>query len=291
MAFITGDEGFLGRHFREQLLRKGFKVGGCDIKSGTDCREFFNARTWPELQLVIHCAAIVGGRENIEKNPLAIAENFELDSAFFRWAVKAKPGRVIYLSSSAIYPVRLQTLWQQERLIETHVNIRDYRMDRPDANYGWAKLIGEMLATQLREQTNTKVTIVRPFSGYGADQDETYPFPAFIARAKRRDDPFQIWGNGTQTRDFIHVDDLVEAALTAAYADEPGPMNICSGYGTSFLELANKVCEIAGYSPTYQMIRDAPRGVEYRVGDPSIMIAFRRPRITLESAIEQALGM
>ena len=57
------------------------------------------------------------------------------------------------------------------------------------------------------------VTIVRPFSGYGPDQDTTYPFTAFAERAARRADPFDVWGDGQQVRDFVHVTDIVNATL------------------------------------------------------------------------------
>jgi nucleoside-diphosphate-sugar epimerase len=232
---------------------------------------------------------VIGGRAKIDSDPLALAENLELDAAMFRWASRTRPGRVVYLSSSAVYPVGLQKSpvhngplkeWQQE----TDGGVSGH----PDQVYGWSKLVGEMLAGKLGE-AGVPVTVVRPFSGYGADQDPAYPFPAFIQRARRHADPFEVWGDGQQARDFIHVDDMVAATLTMAASGIDGPLNICTGRATSFDELAGLVCEAAGYRPMLQHHPEQPRGVAYRVGDPTRLLEVYEPKVTLEEGIRRAL--
>jgi nucleoside-diphosphate-sugar epimerase len=133
------------------------------------------------------------------------------------------------------------------------------------------------------------VTIIRPFSGYGVDQDETYPFRAFIERARRRDDPFEIWGTGEQVRDFVHVDDVVSATLTAVTAGVSGPLNICTGVPTSFNQLAGLVCRAAGYSPKFLWRGDKPQGVRYRVGSTKQLEQVYRPNISLSEGVWKAL--
>jgi nucleoside-diphosphate-sugar epimerase len=164
----------------------------------------------------------------------------------------------------------------------------DVEFLEPDQVYGWSKLVGEVLAAKLRE-TGVPVTVVRPFSGYGTDQDPTYPFPAFIARAKAREDPFTVWGDGHQTRDFIHVDDVVNGTLAAVDQGVDGPLNLCTGRPVSFGVLAMEVCRQAGYLPDFHYATDQPTGVRYRVGDPTRMLEVYQPKVTLEEGIRRAL--
>ncbi len=121
------------------------------------------------------------------------------------------------------------------------------------------------------------------------DQDLDYPFPSYIARALRKDDPFDIWGDGYQVRDFIHMQDVVDAVDKAIELDIPGPVNLGSGQATSFRELAKLVCKLQGYSPEYNFIETAPVGVTYRVADPTKMLSFYKPKISLTQGIVKAL--
>jgi nucleoside-diphosphate-sugar epimerase len=142
-----------------------------------------------------------------------------------------------------------------------------------------------MLAAHL----DAPVHIFRPFSGYGTDQDDTYPFPAYIARAAGRCDPFDIWGDGEQTRDFIHIDDIVAAVLTAIDQDVRGPVNLGTGRPTSFNELAALVASQVGYQPEARHVLDKPVGPEWRVADTTSMEEFFTPSVCLEDGIRRAL--
>jgi len=85
-----------------------------------------------------------------------------------------------------------------------------------------AKLSGEYLAGFAAKEYGLDVIVYRPFSGYGEDQDLTYPFPSIVRRAVRRESPFVVWGSGKQLRDFIHIDDVVEAVFVTC--DNYGPV-------------------------------------------------------------------
>lgn len=276
---ITGHKGFVGRYFMEHL--DGNDITGIDIKDGIDCRDFFK-KDDSQYDLVIHLAAIVGGRETIEGRPLAVADNFSIDSEFFQWCLKTKPKKVVYFSSSAAYPTYYQVEGNERRLRE---DMCDYRSPKaPDMTYGWSKLIGEYLASFVEN-----VYVFRPFSGYGSDQDLNYPFPMYIKRALEKQSPFEVWGPGTQTRDFIHIEDIIKAVMTAVENDVRGPINLGWGRATSFVQLAEMVTYYAGYHTEIVTRPDKPVGCMHRVSDSSKMWSFYVPKITLEEGIERAI--
>lgn len=304
-ALVSGHAGFVGRHMVRALLERGYDVVGIDIADRPrqhgltdlrgDCRTYFNDPSFTtRFDLVVHLAAIVGGRATIEGEPLKVATDLAIDSDMFQWALKTKPRRVVYYSSSAAYPVVYQQEFArdwpaQNQLRENAIHLDAEWFGTPDMTYGWSKLTGEMLA-QRAESEGLRVHVFRPFSGYGEDQDSSYPFGAFRDRTKAKQDPFQVWGDGRQVRDFIHIDDVVSATLTAVDQDVRGPVNLCTGRPTSFLELADLFTKEAGYRPEIQPLTNKPVGVQYRVGDPSRMLEFYQPRVDLEDGIRRALA-
>jgi nucleoside-diphosphate-sugar epimerase len=278
---ITGHLGFVGKYFVKKY--EGHDIVGVDIKEGNDCRDFFK-KSDLKFDLVIHLAAIVGGRATIEGSPLSVATDLSIDSEMCQWALKTKPKRIVYFSSSAAYPTILQQT--EYKLKETDIDLNNIK--NPDMTYGWAKLTGEY-CLQFLEQEGIKINVFRPFSGYGTDQDLTYPFPSFIKRALDKKNPFDIWGDGTQVRDFIHINDIVEAVDVILNEDVVGPINLGWGRPTSFNELAKIVCQCAGYEPKFNHILDAPKGVDYRCSDNSKLLTIYKPKISLEQGIYQSL--
>jgi nucleoside-diphosphate-sugar epimerase len=296
-ALVTGDRGFLGRHFSARLRDLGYDVTGMDtsVTTSQDCRDLFRMeRRHPALtalngawDLVVHCAAVVGGRKVIERSPLENAESLAIDAEMFRWAAVVKPRRVLYLSSSAVYPADLQRDDEFGRLHEELVDPGSGYFHTPDEIYGWSKLMGEVLAGRLRD-AGVPVTVVRPFSGYGGDQSADYPFRAILERAKAHEDPLTVWC-GACVRDWIHVEDLVEGALAAVHDGLQTPVNLCTGRATPFWELAGLMAQAVGYEPAVHGLADEPQGVMYRVGDPERMRAVYQPQVTLEEGIRRAL--
>lgn len=308
-ALVTGDRGFLGRHFTAELKARGYDVVGMDVKASTaqDCRTYFHeylrhpllAASQEPWDLVVHCAAVVGGRATIENDPLATAESLSIDAEMFRWAAVARPGRVLYISSSAAYPVDHQSGPHHGRLHETDIWGEPCGgLLEPDEVYGWSKVTGELLATRLR-QAGVPVTVVRPFSGYGADQDHGYPFRDILEKVRAGDDPVKIWC-GDCVRDWIHVDDLVAGALAVANSGTEDPVNLCTGVPTPFSELVRLMIKqtvllhprtYLGGLPSVQFQPDAPQGVAYRVGDPERLVTrYYIPTVTLEEGIRRALS-
>jgi nucleoside-diphosphate-sugar epimerase len=287
-VLVTGSHGFIGRHMSAALAARGDTVHRYDTRVGLDCMDVFDGRHWPSetFDLVVHCAAIVGGRENIERGPAELATyNVGLDAALFRWALAARPGRVVYFSSSAAYPVSFQRgIYAGHALAERDLN----NHVEPDNSYGWAKWAGEGLAGWARA-AGVPVTVVRPFSGYGADQDATYPFRAMVERARRHETPFDVWGDGTQVRDFVHVDDVVGAVLAFVDLQVDGPVNIGTGVGRSMDDLAEICMRAACYRAPIRHLQAKPTGVQYRVANTRLMGHYYTPTVTLPAAVHDAV--
>lgn len=278
---ITGHRGFVGRNFVKKYVNHD--ITGVDIKDGLDCRDFFKSCD-TKFDLVIHLAAIVGGRATIEGNPLSVASDLSIDAEFFQWALKTRPHRIVYFSSSAAYPINLQKT--AYKLKESDIDLSS--VSNPDMTYGWAKLTGEY-CIQFLQAEGLKTHVFRPFSGYGADQDLDYPFPSYIRRGKNLENPFTIWGDGNQVRDFIHISDIVNAVDAAIQNDFLEPVNLGWGRPTSFNELCSLVCHQVGYSPVINYILDAPKGVDYRCCDNTKMLSLYKPKISLEDGIALSL--
>lgn len=227
----------------------------------------------PRFEQVYHLASVVGGRAVIEGDPMAVAIDLAIDAAFFRWVVgnKEKVGRVLYASSSAAYPVHLQTEEGHVALSEDMISF-DKNLGMPDMTYGWSKLSGEYLSVIAAEKYGIPVSVVRPFSGYGGDQDQSYPIPAIARRVALREDPLIVWGTGEQGRDFVHIDDCIEALLLAnEKVSDGGGVNIGTGILTSFKEVASIFARLEGYKPEVKPLIGKPEGVQSRYCDPENM--------------------
>jgi nucleoside-diphosphate-sugar epimerase len=290
VSLVTGHMGFAGRHFKAELERRGWTVLGIDLKNDEGDARYYFLQNEFQFDLVIHCAAVVGGRKTIDGAPLALASNLELDAGLFQWALRTRPGRIVYVSSSAAYPISYQSLEARNSLNEGKIDpsLSSAIAGVPDQLYGWTKLTGENLAWRARQE-GLSVSVIRPFSGYGEDQDESYPFRAFAERARRHADPFEIWGNPLQCRDFIHIDDVVEATLFMVDQGIDGPVNLGTGRATSMHELSRLMCAAAGYEPKwFRSVPDAPMGVAYRVADSALLRQFYTPKIELEEGISRS---
>jgi GDP-L-fucose synthase len=308
-VLVTGGCGFVGRRFVKRFADFGDEVtlidnmiAGVPLEDWVhkpektdklkvhfaDCRTLLSALKSGYWDLIVHCAAVVGGRMKIEDDTLAVATNLSIDSEFFNWVVRdKKPPKVIYFSSSAIYPPSWQTKDRHKPLPEDYVDVKDQKVELPDRTYGFSKLAGEVCAHYACEEYGLDVHIYRPFGGYGEDQSFDYPFPSIIKRIVMGEDPVKVWGSGEQRRDFIYIDDVVDCVLQTM-DEKPGTtLNIGSGVGTSFIELAQRACKVMGEDRLVRNDPSKPEGVFWRVADIDLMNRYYTPRITLDDGIER----
>jgi GDP-L-fucose synthase len=316
---VTGAAGFVGRHLVRRLLAAGDEVhavdcvapytGGIAPEAGWpffDPRDFRNfhfyredCRTWfgrvkdKDFDYAYHLAAMVGGRLMIENNPLAVADDLAIDASYWQWAKETAPRKSVCFSSSAAYPVSLQAEGKYVLLKEDVISF-DGDIGMPDMTYGWAKLTNEYLAQLAWEKHGLKSICYRPFSGYGEDQDDAYPFPSICKRvqANRNAPLLTVWGSGTQMRDFIHIEDCVDGILaTVDKIDNAGALNLSTGIYTSFIDFARLAANALGFDPQVKGMSDKPAGVFARAGDTTKQkeLGFSA-RIGFKEGVEKALA-
>lgn len=324
-VLILGAAGFIGRRFTRRLVDLGHEVVGVDDLSAgihpvhwrykpelasermttyrpfhcargdfrwiqEDCRSFFRGMGGG-FDLVIHCAAVVGGRLKIEGDPLAVATDLAIDADFFNWVVRGKRlPRVVYFSSSAAYPVELQTRDNHVKLREEMLTHDTARVGRPDMTYGWSKLTGEYLARIASAKHGLPAVVYRPFGGYGEDQALDYPFPSIVRRVLAGDAPVMVWGSGEQCRDFIYVEDIIDAVLTTYDRVPAGTtLNLGTGNATCFNMLAMNAVEIIHgvRRAVPKADRSKPEGVFYRVADTVNLDPWYRATTTLDAGIRK----
>jgi GDP-L-fucose synthase len=319
---VTGAAGFVGRHLTRRLLDAGHEVhavdnicpltGAIHVAEGwplfeprdypgfafyeEDCREWFKRRPDSDFDCAFHLAAVVGGRLVIENNPLAVADDLSIDAAYWQWAKRARPARSVCFSSSAAYPVSLQRSEGYVLLRESMISFDPTSasgIGMPDMSYGWAKLTAEYLARLAHQKHGLAVVTFRPFSGYGEDQDDTYPFPSICKRvlAQRGAPLIEVWGSGRQMRDFIHIEDCIDGVLTMMdKIDDGDAVNLSTGVFTSFSDFARLAAELAGYAPEVRGLSDQPEGVFARAGDTTKQAALAfTARTSFRQGVARAL--
>lgn len=286
---VTGSSGLIGSYLAREIERRhsDVDVHRVDLVDGNDCRTFF-ASDNGEWDLAIHCAAITGGIEGTTNNSaFQSATNSQLDGAYFQWALRCRPQRIVYFSSSCAYPMFVVGD-EDYNLREDDIDFESYCF-QPDMPYGWAKLNGEVMANAVRD-AGVAVTTVRPFAIYGEAQENCRMIPAFIERATSDAETMEVWGPGNQASDFVHVSDCASAILAAIEHDVDGPLNIATGRGAPADEVAEIVMAQVGVKREIVHNLDKPYGPRWRVGDPTLMETIYKPQVSLEEGISRVVA-
>jgi GDP-L-fucose synthase len=266
---VTGSDGFLGKHTVQYLRGKGHTV----TAHNTNVLDGLPEHTY---DVVFHFAAHVGGRKGIDNNTWLIAKNIEIDRIVFEWA-ETHCGKIVYPSSCAAYP-----LWTQT---STDITMKEnLSLDSVYDIYGLSKVTAE----RMLEYTKTKSDIVRIFSSYGPGQTLDYPLPSIIARAKQGE--CSVWGTGTQTRDWIYIDDVL-CVFEYSLTNDVGVLNIGTGVATSFHDLAQTIYRcVHGITVPVSVNTSEPEGASHRCADITLLRKLGlEPKTSLEQGIQLCL--
>jgi UDP-glucose 4-epimerase len=289
-VLVTGGASFIGSHLVEALLARGASIrvaddlssgrlenldraaGRFDFRKG-DLRDRAFARSALEgIQVVFHLAACHGGRGFIDTHPADCASNLVLDGIVFDEAWRARVDRVCFASSACVYPVHLQEAPAEGRTVYLREDQADpFRRGcaGADGEYGWAKLMGEMALRAYHKQHGMKSVSCRLFTAYGERENETHAVIALIAKAFIRMDPYEIWGDGQQDRNFTYVADIAEGMIRAAERiDDASAVNVGTAEHIKILDAARSIFAQTGWAPrSIRFDTSKPVGVYSRAAD------------------------
>jgi nucleoside-diphosphate-sugar epimerase len=287
-VLVTGGASFIGSHLVDALLQRGAGVRVVDnLSSGRrDNLAAHLAAGRVELveadltasgvasaaargiHTVFHLAADHGGRGYVDLHQAACASNMLLDGLVFQACREQKVEKVVFASSGCVYPNHLQSdpgqlLYLTEDLVGPPYDA--------DNMYGWAKLMGEMTLQAYHRDWGLKSASCRYFTVYGERGHENHAVIAMIARAFVRQDPYVVWGNGEQIRNWTHVSDIVSGTIAAAERIDDGTaVNLGTMERTRVIDAVREVMRYTGHHAPVELHPEMPTGPMNRVADNAL---------------------
>jgi len=295
---VTGGAGFIGSHLIKALVKAGHQVRVLDnLSTGSieniadvldavefvrgDVRDYGVTESVVKgVDAVVHLAALIDVAESVEKPDLYFDVNVR---GTYNMAKASKNvSTFVFTSSSAVYgePIRVP-------IPEDHPLM-------PKSPYAASKVSGEAFVQAFANQYGFRPVILRLFNVYGSKQSRAYAgvIIEFIRRVSRGEPPV-IFGDGEQTRDFVHVSDVVEAIMLSLRNEGAGGVfNIGSGEGVTINCLANLILKLMGredLKPIYASPR--PGDIRHSIADITRArkeLGFK-PKVGLEVGIKELI--
>jgi nucleoside-diphosphate-sugar epimerase len=281
---VTGGASFIGRHLIDRLVERGatsirvvddFSSGELEnirhhVESGlvqlvrADLLEpQAPGDAVADIDVVFHLAAIHGGRGYVELHQAECARNLTLDAMLIRAALEARVERFVFASSGCVYPNYLQQDPSRELYLTEDMVGPPYDAD---GSYGWAKLMAEVTLRDCHRRYGMRSASCRFFTVYGEHGVENHAVMAMIARAFVEQDPFEVWGDGTQVRNWTYVGDIVEGMVRCAERIEDGTaVNLGTAERTTVREAVEEVMRYTGHRAEIAFRPDMPTGPANRI--------------------------
>jgi GDP-L-fucose synthase len=274
-VLVTGGGGMIGRSLVKLLLDRGAKITIADLTKPTDLPEGVE-HVQVDLRFFDNCLDICKGKDyvfhlaGVKGSPKMCAEQpvdfmvpmLQFNTNMMQAAFDANVKWYLYTSSVGVYaPAEVfveDTVWNT--------------MPSPNDRFaGWAKRMGELQAEAYGIQYGRKnISIVRPANVYGA-YDNFNPANAMVVpsliRKAQENDVLEVWGDGSQIRDFIHADDVALGMIYAVEKQITEPINLGSGKGYSIKEVVDMVVKHSGKQLEVKWLTDKPAGDKIRLFD------------------------
>ncbi|TSB48367.1 NAD-dependent epimerase/dehydratase family protein [Alkalicoccobacillus porphyridii] len=297
-VLITGGAGFIGRNLVEAYLERGDEVVVVDIKAanqhiewldgckvyGIDIRdeEFISIVKEEKPDLINHHAAQIDVQSAL-KDPSKDASINILGTINVLEACKQVPGcKLIYPSSAAVYGT------------PEYLGVDEKHPIRPLSMYGMSKFTPEDYIRIYSDLYDIPYTIFRYANVYGRYQDPKGEGGVIcvLMNCALKHDPFTLYGDGQQTRDFIHVADITSANLMASNESFNDVFNISTGKATSLLETISLMEGIAGFEFKKQIKEERKGDIKhsYLLNDKAKEIIGWTPQIDIEKGLGETFS-
>jgi nucleoside-diphosphate-sugar epimerase len=283
-VLVTGGASFIGSHLVDQLVERGadqIRIVD-DLSSGeieniqghldSERVEFINQDLLDQdvaeesvkgIDTVFHLAAIHGGRGYVDLHQAECAKNLTLDGMLIKAAQEAGVDKFVFASSGCVYPNYVQQDVTQELYLTEEMVGPPYDSD---GMYGWAKLMGEKTLQAFHKTYGMKAASCRFFTVYGERGVENHAVIAMIARAFVGQNPFEVWGDGTQVRNWTYVGDIVDGMiLSAEKIDDGTAVNLGTMERTRVIDAVREVLSYTGQTAEIKFLKNMPTGPMNRV--------------------------
>lgn len=289
-VLVSGGTGFIGHWLIRRLKQDGHWVRCVDIRepryAPDESDEFLQLDLRSErnsmiaamnVDWVFNLAATMGGAGFIftgDHDIDIMRTNTLINVNMLDAANICGVGRYFFSSSACVYPQEWQTKDKYKALAEP-----DAYPANPDSSYGWEKIYTERMCDSYQRGSSMKIRLARFHNIMGEEcawNNGREKLPAAAARkvaiAKFGGDRvIDVWGDGTQSRSFYHVLDLVESVVRLMESDYPGVVNLGTDVPVSVDTVYNMMAETAGVEIELNHIPEGPIGVYNRNADLTVM--------------------
>ena len=279
-VLVTGAAGISGHSMVKRLLDEGsfvratvytkrklnlpkhknLEIIKADLNSHIKCLDVTR-----DMDFVFNFVAFIRGAEGQVENQVNLVRNNVVPTINMLDAcVKSKVDKVGFIGSSTMYPDADYPVKEDEGFV-----------GNPHPAYfgvAWMKRYAEIVCNHFNNITDTKFSIIRTTAMYGPHDnfnDRGHVIPQLIMKADSGMNPFEIWGDGTQVRDFTYVDDVMDALLLVTEKSNGRAYNVATGTPTTVTELVETITDIYGYKPEFKYDLTKPIMVSKRVVDVS----------------------
>ena len=314
-VLVTGGASFISSHLIDKLVEFGASITVVDDLSNGKKENLVNS--WDKIkfihqdleyiskkeitdiftgnEIVFHFAADHGGRGYIDTHPADVCSNFAIDHHVFEACSNTNVEKVIFSSSACVYPTELQNkIGSDYKLKEDDSDPEN--LDgflSADVEYGWAKLMSEVQMKSFYKQYGLKGCPVRFVTAYGPREDETHAIIALIYKAIEKMDPYEIWGDGNQERDFTYVEDIVSGSILAAEKiSDMTPVNLGTGQRYKMIDVVKMICKILNWMPSsFNFDTSKPSGALSRSLDNTRAkeLLGWEPKFSLKEGLEKTI--
>ena len=256
---VTGGSGFVGANLLKKLLDSeanlfatlhksppiildnSIKYSEVDLRNDQDCRSVVK-----DIDYIFMCAANTSGAKVMSTTPLVhLTPNILMNIQMLEAAYEANLEKFLFISTNTVYPL---TNYPVKEGDVTNEFYESYHI------VAWMKrfteIVCDMYSSKIKDPMKT--IIVRPGNLYGPydkfDWEKSKVIPALIRRSIEKHDPFEVWGDGNDLKDFLYIDDFIEALIQSMLRlNDPSPINIASGIPITIKDVLHEILIASDY--------------------------------------------